>query len=240
MKVLVTRPKKQAENLCDLIRKSGGEAIAFPVIEIMPFEQAQSGIVTLQGIDMIIFISQNAVDYFMKGVNEKIPHGTLMISIGEASSRSMRSHHLRVDLQPHTSIGSEGLLLLPELQNMKGKKVLIVRGQGGRELLAETLRQRGADVDYLNVYQRGLPSPSSAQCQQAIKADCLVCTSVVSVKNLMVLLEKDLKSIVDKPMLVLSDRIKVYALSAGFSSVMVTKSTRDEAFIDELNNMDAQ
>lgn len=237
-KVLVTRPKQQAKDLCDLIVQAGGEPIAFPVIDIMPIDQKQWSEVMLTELDMIIFVSRNAVTNFVSGIKQPLPDAVQLVSVGDGSAASMRSHGLRVDIQPEQSIGSEGLLLMPELESMAGKKVLIVRGKGGRELLANTLEQRGAHVHYVEVYQRTLPTPSALQCQQALTADFLVCTSVAGVKNLTVLLQKGLKSLLDKPMLVISERIKDYAVSLGFEHVLVTKDTNDNAVIEQLIKME--
>jgi len=92
-------------------------------------------------------------------------------------------------------------------------------------------------VQYLEVYERVLPSPSVAQCEQALTADYIVCTSVAGVKNLSVLLQKGLKKIVDKPMLVMSERIKAYAASVGFQNIIVTDTSSDKAVVELLTKL---
>ena len=236
-KVLVTRPEQQAKPLCDLIVKAGGQAIAFPAIEIVPIPTSNWAEIALAEQDMIIFVSRNAVSYFIEALTEPLPNQILLASVGAGSAASMHHHGLRVDIQPEKSIGSEGLLLMPEFDNMVDKKILIVRGKGGRELLADTLTQRGGIVQYLEVYERVLPSPSVAQCEQALTADYIVCTSVAGVKNLSVLLQKGLKKIVDKPMLVMSERIKAYAASVGFQNIIVTDTSSDKAVVELLTKL---
>ncbi len=237
--VLVTRPEQQAKNLCDLLSQSGGRAVVFPTIVIVPINDDRVTI-NLSDFDVIIFVSRNSVAYLADEVKKKALPSTLLASVGNGSAESMRSHDLRVDIQPDQSIGSEGLLLVPELANMSGKKVLIVRGKGGRELLANTLIQRGAEVEYIEVYERILPSPSNQQCEQALTANCIVCTSVVGVKNLSILLREGLKILLDKPMLVMSERIKNYATSLGFQHVVVTDTSSDNAVIEQLTKMDIE
>jgi len=238
LKVLVTRPQQQAQKLCALIESAGAEAITFPVIEIVELDDKQWVQPELNMLDMIIFVSRNAVSAFVGANKELIPDTTKLVSVGAGSAESMRAHGLRVDLQPEKSIGSEGLFSLPDFANMSEKKVLIIRGRGGRELLADTLKQRGAEVSYLEVYQRCLPSPTEVECQQALKAEIIVCTSVAGVKNLVLLLEKGLKIIQDKPMLVVSERIKKTAVLLGFKQVMVTGSVSDTAVIEQLTKME--
>ena len=237
--VLVTRPEKQAKNLCTLIENNGGKVIAFPVIDIAPLMPDLSNI-DLSVLDMIIFISRNAVDYCPVIIKDNITSSISLVSVGSGSAESMHSHQMRVDLQPAHSTGSDGLLLMPELEDVTDKRILIVRGKGGREHLANTLRQRGATVDYLEVYQRTLPAPSIEQCDEALLADCMVCTSVTGVKNVGLLLEQNLKSITNKPIIVLSERIKDYAVSMGFSVVIVTKDASDTAIIEKLINMESR
>lgn len=232
--VLVTRPEEQAQQLCDLISQAGGQAIAFPAIEIVPIPIADMKIV---GQDIIVFVSRNAVAYFADKIRDSVSESVLLVSVGAGSAESMRAHGLRVDIQPEQSIGSEGLLMMAEFAEMAGKKVLIVRGKGGRELLADTLVQRGAEVQYIEVYERALPSPTVQQCEQALKANCVVCTSVAGVHNLSLLLQKSLKMLLDKPMLVMSERIKDYAVSLGFQQVIVTDTSSDYAVIEQLTKM---
>jgi len=238
LKVLVTRPEQQAQNISDMITASGGQAIAFPVIDIVPTERQAWPQFVLAEQDMIIFVSRNAVTHFVSALKAPLAEHIQLVSVGAGSAASMRSHGLRVDIQPDQSIGSEGLLLMSELDDMVGKKVLIVRGRGGRELLADTLVQRGASVHYLEVYERALPKPSAKQCEQALISDCVVCTSVEGVKNLSKLLQKGLKTLLDKPMLVVSERIKNYAATLGFQHIIVTTNVSDDAVLEQLIKMD--
>lgn len=239
LKVLVTRPEQQAKNLCKLIEQAGGEPIAFPVIKIVAIEREKWAEIDLAQQDMIIFISRNAVTQFTCDENQVLSKSTKLVSIGSGSAESMRKQGLHIDLQPEQGLGSEGLLVLPELENVAGKKIVIVRGKGGRELLAESLKQRGAEVSYLEVYKRELPSPSLLQCEQALATDYLVCTSVAGVKNLTLLLQKGLKNILDKPMLVISERVKKSAVSLGFTRVSVINKAGDNAVIKQLIKMEA-
>lgn len=151
--VLVTRPQHQADELSAAIEHEGGEAIRFPVIEI---EAEDSAYVTrclesLPSPDITIFISSNAVIYGLPYL-----HGNqgAIVAIGPATKSAIESAGRQADVCPSAGYDSEHLLAEPALQDVSGKNIRIVRGDGGRELLANTLRERGASVDYLAVYRK--------------------------------------------------------------------------------------
>jgi len=238
LNVLVTRPAQQSKILCKLIHQAGGQAIAFPVIDIVPTPAQQWSNLSFKPHDTIIFISRNAVVNFVKGLAADLPSGLQLVAIGDGTANSMISHGLRVDLQPNKLAGSEGLLALPEFKNSHGKNIFIVRGKGGRGLLADSLSARGANIRYIEVYQRVLATPSVVQCQQALDADCVVCTSVMGVNNLTVLLQNGITSLLAKPLIVVSERIKDHALSLGFQRVAVSSAINDDAILTELIKME--
>ena len=142
-----------------------------------------------------------------------------------------------MDLQPELSNGSEGLLQLPEWQQMTQQQVVIVRGEGGRELMADTLRARGAKISYLEVYRRQLPTVSSELQQQACSADWLTATSANGVTNLLNLLSASCPQVLQKPLLVVSERIKAFAVQQGFKRVHVSLDASDGAIIQRLIEM---
>jgi len=234
LKVLVTRPQTQATVLSDLIAAQGGIAISFPVITIKKLASAVQADSKLSDAAMIIFVSRNAVNYFMADLDNKIQ----CIAIGKGTAEAMQEKGLRVDLQPEKSVGSEGLLAIPELEDVSGKKIVIVRGKGGRELLADTLIARGATISYIEVYERCIASPSEEQCGAALLADTIVCTSVAGVTNLKQLLENKFETVLIKPLIVLSERIKQHAISLGFKQVNVSADASDQAIMQRLMEME--
>ncbi len=151
--VLMTRPKHQANELVAAIEDSGGEAIRFPVIDIEPKKSADVNrcLNTLPTADITIFISINAVIYGLHYVNGD---ETAIAAIGLGTKSAIELAGKHVDIVPLQGYNSEHLLAEAELQNVSGKNIRIIRGEGGRELLADTLRKRGAKVDYMSVYRR--------------------------------------------------------------------------------------
>ena len=151
--VLVTRPAHQAGHFIQLLQQAGATAIEFPAIEIdQPdnTETVQARIAQLDDYDLVIFISSNAVEYglkFMQQAGKRLLNP--VAAIGRSTASCLQRHNIAVSVQPENGFNSEALLASKALQaaQVKGKKVLIVRGQGGLELLANSLQQRGARVD---------------------------------------------------------------------------------------------
>ena len=161
--VLVTRPVEQAEVLCRLIEDAGGKAIRLPLLEIESAQVEDSGprrLRQLDHTDWLIFVSANAVRCAFALLGPQWPNNVPMpkiAAIGQATAKALLEKGVTVDLKPKEKFNSESLLAQPEWMDAKGLSFLIVRGEGGRELLAETLRQRGGTVEYAEVYRRVAP-----------------------------------------------------------------------------------
>jgi uroporphyrinogen-III synthase len=139
------------------------------------------------------------------------------------------------DLVPQGSFDSESLLALEPLQHVSGKRIVIFRGNGGRELLADTLRQRGARVDYAEVYRRG-PPPPPADTEWLQKTDIITLTSSEALHNLVTMTPATARdALYDKPLVVISERSAQLARQLGFrQSVLLTPRACDEAIIATL------
>lgn len=150
--VLVTRPVNQAAPIATAIEKAGGTAVLFPVMDIIgrPAGDILYDASELPAADIAIFVSRNAVRYGIDAVGE----ATRIAAIGPATKKAIETAGLSVAIRPDRGYDSEHLLAAPELKDVSGLNVRILRGNGGRELLADTLRERGARVDYLEVYRR--------------------------------------------------------------------------------------
>ena len=150
--VLVTRPRSQAAELVAAILREGGAAHCFPVLdiegrdrEVLKREQA-----SLPAADIAVFVSVNAVRHGL----DLFPDGVTLAAIGPTTRAAIEAAGRTVDICPHHGFDSEHLLREPGLGSVAGRTIRIVRADSGRELLAETLRDRGARVDYLSVYRR--------------------------------------------------------------------------------------
>jgi uroporphyrinogen-III synthase len=162
--VLITRPAGQAVGLQARLRALGSEPVLFPTLEILPPRDGALLARQLAALDtcqMAIFISPTAVERGLAAV-PAWPAGLRVAGVGPGSAAALRGAGITEVLAPEAGADSEHLLALPELADMTGQRVLIFRGDEGRELLAQTLVARGARVDYAACYRRGLPEVDAA------------------------------------------------------------------------------
>ena len=162
-RIVVTRPAGQNERLAAMIRAEGGEPIVFPVLEILDLEDTRALVAAadrLDEYDLAVFISPNAVDKAMNviGARREWPQGLRAATIGRASEKALARYGVTNVIAPSGRFDSEALLALPQLADPRGWRVVVFRGDGGRELLGDTLRERGATVDYIECYRRARPN----------------------------------------------------------------------------------
>jgi len=203
--VLVTRPRHQATELVTAIEARGGSAIQFPVLEIVPREE--NAIVndasSLRDPDIAIFVSSNAVKYGLPYIDT-----AQLAVVGPATAAAVEAAGRNVDIRSDAGYDSEHLLATPELQDVNGKSIRIVRGNDGRELLAETLRTRGATVEYLAVYDRRVPQyPESdvddlGRTWRSGAINVVTIMSVESLRNLVTILPESCRPELGKTPLV--------------------------------------
>ena len=242
--VLVTRPEHQAEHLCQLIEQQGGVTVRFPTIEIVEIDilpenltLATNPLLKLSNCRWLLFTSANAVNFALKANGGKIAGFKVaqVGAIGQATAKALQLAGLQVDLMPTTGFDSEALLAMPELQQVNDQNILIVRGQGGREELANVLRSRGANVDYWEVYRRVIPKIQNNAVFVLLEQDLLdviIITSYEALQNLMAMLDTDYhKKLVKIPLVVISDRISRLAAELGFMRIAVTESPADPAIL---------
>jgi len=239
-KILITRPRQQSDQLAELIGQVDGEPILFPVIAINPLPPSDWNLPAfdLSQANWLIFVSRNAVLSFMAGWQADLPKHLKFAAVGGGTAQAMRESGLKVDCQPDMSSGSDGLLTMPEMQDVAGCKIIIIRGVGGREHLADTLTARGASISYIEVYQRDIALHDLASRERAMTADKLICTSVAGIDNLCHILSTNKADLFIKPLVVVSDRIKQHAESKGFSCVAVSADASDAAMLQTLMRMD--
>ena len=168
--IAITRPIDQAKKLSALITEAGGTPISFPLIEITPlkdYSQFEAVINQIETYDWAIFISSNAVQNGMpRLVKAGIPKNLNFAAIGPVTASELESFGVKDVLIPNDRFDSESLLALDEMHAMQDKKVMIFRGVGGRDVLAETLKARGAQVTFAECYQRINPQTNCALLAQ--------------------------------------------------------------------------
>ena len=230
-RIIITRPARQAAGLAQQIAALGGKPVMFPAIVILPpsdrsaLEHAQRD---LGQYDYAVFVSANAVEY---GVGDPASWPTHLVALapGPGTATALAAVGIGNVRMPTTTMDSEGLLALPELANVKGKRIVIYRGSGGRELLGESLAERGAQVDYVECYRRVKPYGDFGTMAVAWRAgefDALTLTSSEGLDNLWELFD-DLSrpSIAATATFVPHARIAERARMLGFGRVTVTAPT---------------
>lgn len=242
--IIVTRPSLQAKHLLDLITINSGTAISFPTLEISPVNKPaviKHKLQNLKAYQWLIFTSSNAVNFAVAANNGKITafNTVPIIAIGHATARTLLNYGLKVTLMPKNGFNSEAILALPELQNIQQQRILIVRGVGGRALLTQSLKDRGAIVDNLEVYQRQLPKlvneSNILKVLQQPQCKLITITSVECLQNLVLMLKlKTQETLLNLPLIVISQRIKHHALQMGFKQVYVSANPADEAVLETI------
>jgi len=186
-RVLVTRAREQASALSDLLREYGAEPVEFPVIRIAPIETFPSPLdAALQNLgesiqnpksriqnpyDWIVFTSANAVHVVRDRMavwelDARIFAGSQIAAIGPATADALREMGLRADFMPSQFVAEAVLAEWPD-RDMAGKRVLLPRAKEARELLPEKLREKGAMVDVIPVYETVI----DAAAADAIRAE---------------------------------------------------------------------
>ena len=200
--IAITRPVDQAKKLAKLIEDAGGTSILFPLIEITPladYSKFEAVISEIKDYDLAIFISSNAVQNGMpRLLKQGIPPNLKFAAIGPVTASELQSFGVKDVLTPlsHVQDGdeskvrfdSESLLALPEMNNVSSQKILIVRGIGGRDVLAETLKARGGTVNFAECYQRINPQTNCnllAQLWTDKKLHGIVVTSSEAMRHLL-------------------------------------------------------
>lgn len=234
--ILITRPAHQAGTLAALIHAAGGRPVIFPALEILDPADPQpllDVIERLESYDLAVFISPNAVTRVMERMagRRSWPAGLRVAAIGKGGVRELERHGIRDVIAPQRSFDSERLLEMPQLQAVEGQRVLILRGDGGRELLGDTLAARGARVDYVACYRRARPQTDPAPLLQAWAQDgvhATVVTSSEGLRNLFAILGKPGASLLQHtPLLVPHPRIAAVAGELGCNEVIETASGDD-------------
>jgi uroporphyrinogen-III synthase len=165
--VVLTRPRAQCEAIAAELEANGARVVVFPALEIVPVElspASQATLAALPSAALAVFVSANAAEHGVAAARKTGPWPTsvAVAGIGEATAAHLRNSGFTRVISPATGFDSESLLACHELQEVKGRHVVIFRGVGGREHLRTTLERRGAKVGYVECYRRDRPDSDPA------------------------------------------------------------------------------
>jgi len=246
--VLVTRPLDQAAGLCAALRLEGAKAILAPMIAIRPIsDRSRCGAIIerIDNYDSVIFISRNAVEFGVQEVNKRKKNltGKAVYAVGIGTAAGLRDVGFTDVVTPRAEFSSEGLLQLDELQahEVGGTKILIFRGAGGREHLAQTLESRGAEVDYCEVYERVVSDICVAEtlAEAGVTVpDIGIITSLEGLTNFVNKIDDEgLDTLFDMTLLVVGSRVASEVEKFGFTNPpVIVDNPHDDRVINTLTS----
>ena len=235
--VVLTRPAGENEALAARLEADGFTVLVRPLIKLSDLDvtaEVRTKVMDLDHYDRVIFVSKAAVKTGMALFDQywpAWPQAVTWLSVGEGTAELLKAWHIAA-LYP-AQAGSEGLLALPALTEVAGMKVLIVRGQGGRELLAETLRERDAIVEYLETYSREPLQHADWNISQA--PAIVLATSVEIVESLTRQPAIRLENI---DLITASNRIAEAATKYPFCSVTNAGGASEQALYDSVTALE--
>jgi uroporphyrinogen-III synthase len=241
--VVITRPRQQAEPLARAVAAIGRTPVLLPLLEISPLPETGQGalrrvLADLPAYALVAFVSPNAIDAAFAHI-ERWPAGVDIAVVGEGSRAALARHgivdgvldgkvRIHCPLDPAHS-DSEHLLQALDLGQLAGRRVLVVRGEGGRELMPEALRGAGAAVDTVAAYRRAVPAATPALAQQlagllAGPNDWII-TSSEALRGLVSLVDARLHpQLLQQHLIVPHARIHETACALGFTRLTLTGS----------------
>ena len=223
--VLVTRPAERAGGLAAVLERRGARVVHSPVIEIRPV--ASSRAPEPGRYDLLLFVSPAAVEHGgrLAAGADAPPVG----AVGPGTAAALAERGIDTAILARTSNDSEGLLAHPALagERVAGRRVLIVRGEGGRPHLGEQLMARGATVDYAEVYRRSRPTALDPAAPAA--CDIVTLTSNEGAQNLLALVDATTRrALLQRPVAVASERTARRARELGFAGPVEVAGGADD------------
>ncbi|OLF51195.1 uroporphyrinogen-III synthase [Pseudomonas chlororaphis] len=243
-RVLLTRPTDESALLAETLGEAGVFSSSLPLLDIqaLPFDDAQRAkVLDLPGYCAVIVVSKPAARAAVQLLERFWPQPPRQrwFSVGAGTAQVLADHGLEVFF-PEQGDDSEALLELPQLREAIARpapRTLIVRGEGGREWLAERLRGQGASVDYLELYRRELPRYADGTLLQRIRAERLnglVVSSGQGFEHLQQLAGEAWPEVARLPLFVPSPRVAEMARAAGAEKVVDCRGASAAALLTAL------
>ncbi|MDY6984319.1 MAG: uroporphyrinogen-III synthase, partial [Pseudomonadota bacterium] len=212
------------------------EMLPLLVIEPLPLAPAaRQKLIDLDRYDLLFFVSTNAAALGLDAIAQwwpQYPLGILNFAVGPGTAAVLEQRGLTA-YYPNDRMTSEALMALPQLQDVSGKKALIVRGAGGREIIAEGLRTGGASVDYLELYRRAAPRYDAEYLRKLMRdaAPSAVAISSADALDNLYTLFNGIEGWAQLPLLVSSPRLAEHAKALGFKRFALVEGASDATII---------
>lgn len=247
MTILVTRPSPAGDELVRRLRLQGKTAYSFPLIEFSPgkeLAQLPARLAALPAGSLVFALSQQVIHFTSPLLRQNgigWPKSLHWFAIGRTTALALHAASQLTVHYPRDKETSEVLLQLPELQKINGKQVLILRGNGGRELLGETLRERGAIVNFCECYQRNeinYNGTEEAWRWSEKNVSTLVVTSGEMLQQLYTLIPAWYRDnwLTQCQLLVVSERLASLARHLGWQDIRVADNADNDALLRALQS----
>ena len=228
LRVLICRPRDQAEPLSRALKEAGAETRILPTLEIhpLPLSAAQRSLV--QNLDLyqvVIAVSANAARLFVEAADEwwpQWPTGITWLAVGQQTGAVLQAAGLPCEY-PDQGMSSEDLLDLPVLASIEGQRILLCKGIGGREALSQSLQQRHARLDELELYERVIPDYEPGRIREALvdfDPQLIVALSGETLNNLCRLGQNTDRTLQERAVLVPGERVARLAIETGFGRIL--------------------
>jgi uroporphyrinogen-III synthase len=234
--IVVTRPIAQTAHLLQALFERGAIPVKFPVLAIHELQDSSAIVdaaIRLEGFDLVIFVSPNAVVNALNVILKQRhwPADLRVATMGRSSEQALAARGITNVIAPSVRFDSEALLELPELQSIQGQKILVCRGDSGRELLGKTLNERGAMVEFLTCYHRSRPTLDAApllSLWQEGKLDAVTLTSSEGLRNFCVMIGRlGMAWLKHTPTFLTHTRIAEFARDEGLENIILTEPGDD-------------
>ena len=230
-RLLLTRPAAENDALAAALHERGMHSASLPLMDVEALAetpQQRALALDLQAYAAVIVVSKPAARFGLELLGRHLPQLPAHLqwfSVGAGTAQVLQAQGLHVSY-PEQGDDSEALLALPQVQQLfdgPPPRVLILRGEGGRELIAQTLRERGASVDYLELYRRVLPTHPAGTLLRVLhmeRLNAVLVSSAQGLEHLRQLAVADWPQIAELPLLVPSPRVAELARAAGVRQII--------------------
>lgn len=254
-RIIITRPEPQASLWQQRLADAGLASAVVPVMAIVAVtetaarERIKQLVLNFDHYQKALFVSRNAVAHACEWLDAywpQLPVGIGYFAVGSATADQLAQADIAITAlgREDSAMNSEALLAEPTLQQVNGEKIVIFRGVGGRDMLASRLRERGAHVDFCELYHRQLPAEAETQLVTTL-APAARCQDIISVhsgeslQNLMQALEAH-PALADyvrsRPLLVPGERVAMLGREMGFKHLLVAHNAADNAMLNTLKD----
>jgi len=234
--VVLTRPEAHSQRLALALSRQGFESLVMPLMTVEPIPVSEHSPVPdlTEGV-VCIFISANAVQYGLPHVaSALVQRDAVLIAVGQQTQSALQTAGFAA-ITPEQA-DTEGLLALPALSSGALEQALIVKGEGGRALLASELRRRGVAVTEWSCYRRCWPSVDLSPLSDVGRKWIFQASSGETLSRLVALIsEASRLDLLQHPVIVPSKRIAALATELGWQSALCSDNASDEAVIATLH-----